>query len=152
MMGRASAQVIPLLLALGCGPGERNYYEQGDQGIKDLDSGPHPSIRVDPESIDFGAVAQDDDDEHVTVVTVTNEGEADLHIQNIELDDPGLPFTITSIQSVLVAPDNSTEFEVIFRPASVGSWQGLVFLETDDPDLPLAEILLLGEAVTGSGI
>lgn len=150
-MGSANTLVIPLLLALGCGPGERTYFEQGEEGIEDLDSGPHPRIHLDPEHIDFGAVDPDDDDEHVDVVTVTNAGEADLHIQNIELDDPDLPFAITAIQSVLVSPDNSTRFEVIFDPDSVGSWQGLVLIDTDDPDLPLAEVLLQGEAFTSGG-
>ncbi len=146
MMRRSSTLSIPLLLALGCGPGERNYYEQGDRGVKDLDQGPTPLIFVDPDRIDFGTVGLDDDGQHASLVTVYNLGEADLHIQNLEIEDADLPFVVTHIRSVLVFPEESTSFEVIFEPEQVGAWQGLLWLESDDPALPVVEIELLGEA------
>ena len=148
-MVRAIAMGASMLLAVGCGPGERNYYE-GDGGIEDLDNGPHPLILVDPDRVDFGTVEVDDGVEHVEVVNVYNIGEADLHIQNLEVENPDHPFMITAIQSVLISPDESTSFEVIFQPEQEGSWQGVALLDSDDPTLPVLEIVLLGEGVAAA--
>jgi len=131
-------------LALGCT--EYQVHEDND-GIDDLSGDEVPDILVDPAEINFGQIEVDDELEHVEIVTVSNVGEADLHIQGIELQDAEAPFTITSIQSVLVAPDNSTQFEVIYDPATATSYESYVLIDSDDPDTPVAQVHLLGEGI-----
>ena len=140
----ASLLLLFGVFAMACT--EYQVYEDGG-GIKDLDDDKVPDIVVDPTEVDFGGVEVSDELEHVEVVTVSNQGEADLHIQNIELEDPSAPFTVTSIQSVLVAPENSTQFEVIYDPTTAVMDETYVLIDSDDPDTPVAQVLLMGEGI-----
>ncbi len=132
-----------VLLCLGCDYGERTVYED-DGGIKDLPDDEVPDIAVEPEEIDFGVVTVGDD-EWVDFVTISNIGEADLHIQNIELDDPSAPFLLCSITSVLVSPGGSAQFEVIFAPDPGEIAEANILIDSDDPDEPVSQVQLYGE-------
>ncbi len=141
-----TASLIALfgLFALGCT--EYQVYED-DGGIKDLDDDKVPDIVVDPVEIDFGGVEVASEVEHVEVITISNEGEADLHIQNIELDDPSAPFTLSSITSVLVSPEGSAQFEVIYDPTTAVFDEVNVLIDSDDPDEPVSQVKLMGEGI-----
>jgi hypothetical protein len=144
MQRPASLLVLFGVFAMACT--EYQVYEDGG-GIKDLDDDKVPDIVVTPTEVDFGGVEVADELEHVEVVTISNQGEADLHIQNIELEDPSAPFTITSISSVLVAPENATQFEVIYDPTTAVLDETYVLIDSDDPDTPVARVLLMGEGI-----
>ena len=141
-----SASLLALfgLFAMACT--EYQVYDD-DGGIKDLNDNQMPDIVVDPGEVDFGGIEVADELEHVEVVTVSNVGDADLHIQNIELEDPGAPFTITAIQSVLVQPEASTQFEVVYDPTTAIADETYVLIDSDDPDTPVAQVLLMGEGI-----
>jgi hypothetical protein len=141
-----SASILALLgvFALACT--EYQVYED-DGGIKDLDDNKVPDIVLDPGEIDFGDVEVMDEIEHVEVVTVSNQGEADLDILNIELQDPGAPFTISAIQSVMVPEGQSTTFEVIYDPTTAVIDDTYVDVASNDPDEPIAQVHLLGQGI-----
>ena len=85
-----------------------NEYElvESEEFQDDLTSDAVPDITVDPLVVNFGQVYVDGVDappDQVTeVVTVLNEGDGDLHIQDIYLADSDSPYEIGSISSVLV--------------------------------------------------
>jgi len=140
----ASILVLFGVFAMACT--EYQVYEDGG-GIKDLDDDKFPSIVLDPDEIDFGGVEVADELEHVEVVTITNEGEADLHIEGVSLQDSGAPFTISSITSVVVQVGNSVQFEVIYDPTTAIADETYIDVESDDPARPVAQVHLLGEGI-----
>ncbi len=132
------------VFALACT--EYQVYED-DGGIKDLDDDKFPSIVVDPEVVDFGQVEVSDELEHVEVVTVSNVGEADLHIEGITMQDPGAPFSISAISSVVVPVGNTAQFEIVYDPTTAVIDETYVDIDNDDPDRPVAQVQLVGEGV-----
>jgi hypothetical protein len=132
------------VFALACT--EYQVYED-DGGIKDLDDDKYPSIVVDPEVVDFGQVEVADELEHVEVVTVSNVGEADLHIAGISMQDPGAPYSISAISSVVVPVDNTAQFEIVYDPTTAIIDETYVDIESDDPDRPVAQVQLIGEGI-----
>jgi hypothetical protein len=116
-------------------------------GIDDLNNDDFPNIIVDPILLDFGGVEVMDEIEHVQVVTVSNDGDDDLEIQNIELQDPGAPFDISAISSVVVPPGNSAQFEVIYDPETAVEDHTYVLIDSNDPDTPVAQVELMGMGI-----
>ncbi len=120
---------------------------EDDGGIDDLNSNAVPDIVVTPTEVNFGPVDVNDTSEHVEVVEISNVGDADLHIQNIELQDIDAPFAISNIQSVLVTPEGVTQFEVTYTPATAATADTYVLIDSDDPDTPVEQVHLLGEGL-----
>ena len=136
----ASAFVLsPLFLAC-------NEYEleATNDNFTDIRDDAEPNIVVDPTSITFDTIAVADGGTITEVVTISNDGEADLNLTDIYLDDPGVPYDIGSVTSVLVPPENSTEFTVTFAPETDGAFDGLIYIESNDPDEPVVEVELTG--------
>jgi len=119
---------------------------QDDSSAPPCVSEDQPDILLEPDLIDFGAVAVLEQGEHVELVTVTNQGSADLHISNLSIEDSGAPFTISAIQSMLVMPGASTQFEVIYDPATASIDATRILIDSDDPNSP-AQLMLLGEGI-----
>ena len=144
MKNTASLLALFGVFALACT--EYNVYED-DDGIKDLDDDLVPDIVVDPTLIDFGGVEVADELEHVEVVTVSNVGQAVLQIQNIELDDPAAPFSISAISSVTVPVDGAAQFEVVYDPTTHAVDGTYVLIDSNDPDESVTQVELIGEGV-----
>jgi hypothetical protein len=81
------------------------------------------------------------------VVTVLNEGDGDLHIQDIYLSDADGPYEIGAISTVLVQPGGSAQFTVTFHPETATASPGLILIDSDDPDEGTVEVRLLGEGI-----
>jgi MYXO-CTERM domain-containing protein len=101
---------------------------------------PLPDVRVDPSSIAFGEVELSGAGE--ALLTVHNDGEAELTVGLIEPPDP---FSI-STPSLRVPPHSSVRLGVFYAPATPGEDSALLLLSTNDPDQPFLEIPLTGGA------
>ena len=137
------------VLSMAC-----NEYElvESEDFQDDLSSDAVPDIAVNPLTLDFGQVYVDGVDagppDQVTeVVTVLNEGEGDLHIQDIYLADSDSPYEIGAISSVLVQPGGSAQFSVTFHPETATDSPGLALIDSDDPDEGTVEVHLVGEGI-----
>jgi hypothetical protein len=135
--------VPPLLLVASCAEGGPPADEYDIDGL--LDDG-EPNIVIYPELIDFGAVPAGT--EAAEVVTIANDGEGDLHIQNMELED-GEDLAITGVQSVLVQPGGYTTFEVIFSPEQGDVIEDELVIDSDDPNQPVTRVPVTGRETRG---
>ncbi len=137
--------ITPLILSVAC---TNEYVVVPDaQIIPPLNETAVPDIVVTPGEANFGQAAVTEGGEHVQVVEIANAGDADLHIQGIELDNQDAPFTISNIQSVLVTPQGVTQFEVSYSPTTATTSEATVLIDSDDPDTPVAQVRLLGEGL-----
>lgn len=133
---------IGLIGLVGCN--EYGIVEDPDN-IGVIDDNLVPDIEVDPASIAFGQVEAG---LSVTeVVNVYNNGEGDLHILDIVLDDPEAPYDIGAIGSILVPPGSSTNFSVTFNPETAMNNNAKVLIDSDDPDEPTVEVALIGDGI-----
>lgn len=112
------------------------------QGVDD--DGEQPDIQVDPAFLDFGSVDVTTGDEVTQVITVSNVGEADLHIDDIGLDAGETEFTVGAISSVIIPKGSSAELAVTFKPETAYDVSDAVLIESDDPDEPVTEVPLDG--------
>lgn len=147
-------RIATFLTALGVIAGCTEYEITEDKDVqKDLDEDGVPDILVDPTTIDFGDVYVDGvkgaapPDEVTEVVTITNEGDVDLHIAEIELDSDGGPYTLGTITSVLIQPGGTAQFTVTFHPLTANAASGKVYINSDDPDESVVEVDLLGTGI-----
>ncbi|MFH1463897.1 MAG: hypothetical protein ABIO70_05900 [Pseudomonadota bacterium] len=130
--------VPPLLLVASCAEGGPPPDEPRiSGGLSDGD----PNIVIYPELIDFGGVPEGE--EAVEEVTVSNDGDDDLHIQNMELEQ-GEALAISGVQSVLVQPGGDTTFEVFFAPEWGDVVEDYVLVDSDDPDQPVTRVPVTG--------
>lgn len=116
-------------------------------GLNDLSEDGVPDIVVNPPVINFpdldatgGAQAQE-------IVIVSNVGTVDLHIEDIYVDDDTGPFSLNAITSPLIPPNGQAQFAVTFAPQTASNSRGYAYIESDDPDTPVAEIQLNGVGV-----
>lgn len=135
------------VLALAC----TEYEIQDSKDAQgDLTDGGAPDITVDPTAIDFGSITVSGDGstaEVTEVVTILNEGDADLNLSDLYLSDETGPYTIGSVSSVLLQPGGTAQFTVTFSPASNGDLDGVVYIDSNDPDEPTVEVALSGRGV-----
>lgn len=105
-----------------------------------------PLITLDPPSLDFGAVTLGE--QLSLLITIGNEGDGPLTFNSTLLDDGGGAFTleIGAAPSELL-PGQSYDLQVNFEPLDAGSVEGLVWISSNDPNLPEAEVGLSGVGV-----
>jgi hypothetical protein len=144
MNNKPNALMLLGLLSIAC-----NEYEikNTEEANNDLSTDGVPDITVDPVSISFPELNAADGLEHTEVVVIGNQGDADLHISDIYLDDLSGPFTLGAISSALVPPGSQAQFAVTFAPNTAETSDGLVLIDSDDPDTPTAEVTLLGSGI-----
>jgi hypothetical protein len=107
----------------------------------------YAQINVDPMEIVFdttlvGAFAE-------AVITITNTGDADLDVSGITSSNAVFTADITS---AFLAPGMSEEVTVTFAPDEVMWFEGILTLESNDPQNPAMEIELSGYGETTIGI
>ncbi|MEC4686265.1 MAG: choice-of-anchor D domain-containing protein [Nitrospirota bacterium] len=103
-----------------------------------------PDITVSTTSVDFDSVTVGDSDSQV--VTVTNDGTADLTIASVSsLSDP---FSITDDGCTgTLAPSESCAITVSFAPSAVGTFTDSLVITSDDPDEASVTVSVSGEGV-----
>jgi hypothetical protein len=136
---------MTILLALvGC---TEYVLEDQNQNPGNIDDDFVPDIAVNPESVDFGPLAVGDRESASVNVEIWNNGEADLHIINLELDDADAPFDLGAVESVLVPAGQFTTFVVSFTPETAASYSANVLIDSDDPDSPTLAVPLSGDGI-----
>ena len=106
-----------------------------------------PDILVNPTNINFGALEVGEAATATEIVSITNEGEGDLHIVSIRPGDDDQPYDILPVGSVLVPPGQSTDFAITFSPETARTYPGSVLIDSDDPDEPTVEVILTGDGI-----
>ena len=135
--------VTALSFTAGC-DSEYKLGNENDDSVGIGDTLP-PDIAVSPGLVTF-------DDINVTepnaffeqVVTISNEGEGELKLTGMELSDPNAPYSYSNVGSNIVAPGEFTEFIVTFSPETAGPTEATIYIDSNDPDEPVAEVLLGG--------
>ncbi len=107
---------------------------------------PAPDIDVDPWTVDFGDVKIYTSASEL--VTISNVGTDDLDLYALTLaGDPEFSI-VSNPQGSLVAPGASVLLEVGFEPHSQFAFNGLVDIESNDPDEPEVTVDLIGAGTT----
>ncbi len=101
-----------------------------------------PNIVIAEDAHDFGDVAVGAAGEWI--LNVSNDGEADLLIQNIETQ--GEYFAVDFQEEATVEPGGEVEFTVSYAPEEAGDHQGTLTVTSDDPDNGEIEVSLTGSA------
>lgn len=104
-----------------------------------------PEIYIPLTSYNYGIVATGDS--AVWNCQISNTGTADLVIENAIIQN-AVPIFHWQVFPQTVAPGNSFNFPLIFRPTEPGSLNTTVTIESNDPINPLVNLTLTGEAVT----
>ena len=107
-----------------------------------------PDIEVSPLVYDFGEVWVNVT--ATTTVTISNEGNDDLTVEDIYLELGSLSdFTIRKKPNLpkVLEPDESVELTIAYRPSSAVSSADVLEIISDDPDEGLVEVSLSGEGV-----
>lgn len=119
--------LLPLLLA-ACSDYEIN--KQGDpvEEPDDTEVLGEARLVVDPLFITFTTLAPGE--EEVVLVTVSNEGDADLLLEELTLDADSV-FSVGNLGSDVLEPGASTDFAVTYLPDEVGTFTGEVTVVSD---------------------
>ena len=135
---------MTLLALLAC----TDYNIQGTSEATDqITDDRVPDIVVTPMNIDFGALEVGSGAQATEIVTISNEGEGDLHLTGISINDPDAPYSLLPVSSVLVPPGQSADFGVVFAPETALSYPAVAYIESDDPDEPTVEVTLNGDGI-----
>lgn len=127
-----------LLPILGCSEYDLKSREDGEGG-----SG--PDVAVDPSSVNFGTVDLGESSV-AKVVTVSNVGRGDLHLDPLTLDAVDGTFEITALGASTLASGESADFSVVFTPIFEGEATGAVWVLSDDADEPALPVSLVGDS------
>ncbi|NQU05993.1 MAG: choice-of-anchor D domain-containing protein, partial [Calditrichaeota bacterium] len=106
-----------------------------------IGSGAHlPNIEIEPDILDFGAVAVDD--EEVLELLIWNSGGSDLTISNISVH--GFYFSVEFDNEFDIEPDGDAPVFVTFSPEERGSVEGFITISSNDPYEPQISVILIG--------
>jgi uncharacterized repeat protein (TIGR01451 family) len=105
-----------------------------------------PEITVVPSSLAFGAQDVDAGPTPSQVVTITNDGSADLHVASISLGGgDAAHFEIESGGSPgVLTPGNTRAVQVSFDPSTTGAKSANLTIQSDDGDEPSVAVALSG--------
>ncbi len=143
-----------ILVAVGLSAAACNEYEikETEETLADVDQDAAPDIAVDPVSISFDDVLAYDDGSapplvETRTVTITNEGEGDLHLGEILLEDTTGPYSWSNLSAILIQPGGEATFTVEFDPNTAGEVTNKIFINSDDPDEPVVEVEIFGNGI-----
>jgi len=114
-----------------------------DVALSGTGEAPQPDITVSPTTltVDFGSVTVGDSDNKV--VTVKNDGTADLNINSVSpLNDP---FSTTDGCTGTLAPSESCAVTISFAPSAAGTFSGSLVITSNDPDEASVTVAVSGE-------
>ncbi|MDP8240375.1 MAG: choice-of-anchor D domain-containing protein, partial [Candidatus Hatepunaea meridiana] len=101
-----------------------------DNGFRLVRSVSVPDIAVSPEALDFGEVVVNNSED--LTLTISNEGNANLTISEITVDSEF--FSVNFEGELVIEPDGSEEVTVTFAPEEFGLHEGVLTINSDDPD------------------
>ena len=131
--------LVPLSLLLGCG-------DKGDTG------GPaagEPDLQASVTEVVLSEVPKSGWGQQTAAVELSNQGDGDLNIATIALAS-GEAWKLDKVYADLVLTPGGVQWVTLtFNPSAVGTWEDVLQVESDDPDTPLLEVSLSGEAVAG---
>jgi rhodanese-related sulfurtransferase len=112
-----------------------------DVALSGTGEAPQPDIKVSTRSVDFGSVTVGDSGSKV--VTVKNDGTADLNINSVSsLNDP---FSTTDGCTGTLAPSESCAVTISFAPLAAGTFSGSLVITSNDPDEASVTVAVSGE-------
>lgn len=104
--------------------------------------GPIPDIDVSERTVDFGEVAQGDDD--TRVLTVHNTGAAPLRLGQLTLTGSGAFSLLTDPSGFEVPASQYATVVLRYTPGANAGDDATLMIPSDDPDEPAIEVLLIG--------
>jgi hypothetical protein len=133
-----------LLLLAACSENELNKI---DDPVPDTAGEGAPDIAVTPgavafDAIDVGASAS-------ATVTISNAGDAALHLSDIRLEAGGWDLSFTAVSSPIVPPGSSVDTVVTWTPSAGGPLDDALWIESDDPDTARVTVPITGIAPYG---
>ncbi len=103
---------------------------------------PMPDIRIDPLTLDFGAVTQGS---AVTeFLLLENVGDAPLELGQVDQEGSGAFTLSTDPSGDIVGPNSEVPVLITYTPFSEEGDSGMLRFPSADPDEPLTEVVLLG--------
>ncbi len=110
-------------------------------------NGVAPNITVSPLSVDFGDVVIGLN--ATNLVTVTNTGDFELIVSATEITGVnGADFSITSgFAPFTLPPAQSQQVAITFNATSVGAKNGVLQINSDDPDQPVVTVALIANVL-----
>jgi len=135
--------VTALFLGAACDT-EYKLGNENDDNVGVGDTLP-PDIEVSPGTVTFDDINVTEPNAYIEqVVRISNVGEGDLQLTGMELSDPNAPYSYGNVGSSIVAPGEFTEFIVTFVPETAGPTEATLYIDSNDPDEPVAEVMLGG--------
>jgi len=127
--------LLPLLvLTAAC-----QEYDLKNQPVPEEEA--FPAIQVDPPSIEFGQLA--DGETATDSFVITNVGDAELSVSDIDVGVGADAFSILSATSYDLLPEETVEIEVEFEPFDLEHY-GVVEVASNDPQNEIVTVDLLG--------
>ncbi len=118
--------------------------------FKELSEDPKLEVRVEGSVLNSGDLVNfpviNSGREKSLAVRITNMGEPDLTLDNIISNDPNL-FSLEPEPESPISAGQSLEMELIYLPDEPGIHDGMILIQSNDPETPEYEINLTGEAI-----
>jgi len=130
--------------------GQYLWYVDGPLGSSstlykvDMGGAGNPVIYVPLTNWNYGNVAVGDS--AVWDMVISNTGTYDLSVDNVIIQN-AVPIFSWEAYPQIIAPGNSSEITLIYKPSAVGSLNTIVTVQSSDPVTPEVDVTLTGEAV-----
>jgi len=129
-----------VLLALSCTENQLIVDEDVPEPGPDEGSEGTPDVQVSPTDVVFPETVPGE--MRSEVVRVDNVGDAELKLIGLELDSES--FSVSALPGPLLGIGEGFELVVDFTPWDYGEVEGVLVIETNDPDSPQVEVPLQG--------
>jgi hypothetical protein len=103
-----------------------------------------PEIKVLTSTLDFLTV--DNESVHKKTIGISNTGWANLVINNLVLNGDGFVIERINQNKIIIAPDESIDLNIEFRPLKPGSYSGVLSIVSNDSKNTTAYVSLRGES------
>ncbi len=111
----------------------------------DMGSSGTPQIHLSADELNFPITSVGDTS--ILPLTITNAGDADLTIDQFNIQPDVFEFAETPSVPYTIAPSDYLELDVRFIPANLATYNGSIQINSDDPQTPQAVTELNGEGV-----
>ncbi|OQY26586.1 MAG: hypothetical protein B6244_13155, partial [Candidatus Cloacimonetes bacterium 4572_55] len=109
-----------------------------------------PHIRLSYTELDFGAIDVGSFEDRN--LTLFNDGDAELRIQDVVMSGNGFEFPSDPDLPHTISPDGQTSYTIRFQPLLAGNYYGSLTIYSDDLDAPSVTVNLNGSGSTGATI
>jgi uncharacterized repeat protein (TIGR01451 family) len=111
----------------------------------------YPDIDVTPAAIDFGPIPVGSAS-GTENVTIANEGDDDLVLGNLIINDSQFQITSGNVSGQTLGPGASADVTLVFTPASEGSQAATLTIPSNDPDEDPVSVALSGEGTAAPDV